>query len=189
MLFMIMRYLSYIVVLLPGLLLADPLPAEFYLAQGQEDVRIRGGEESGRFGQILFVRGDINGDGYMDMLIGAPQAAGPAGTSAGKTYLFYGSTTFPDTIDLTVTSADVTISGMVASEWSGYSLASGDFNDDQFDDIAIGAIYSQAGSYYHAGRVYVIYGGPTLPSVIDLAVDSADVIISGGGTDCRHSRS
>jgi hypothetical protein len=182
---MLFRLFCCVATLLPVLLLADPLPQEFYLAQGQENVLIRGGEEAGRFGQAVFVRGDINGDGYMDMLVGAPQASGPAGVGVGKTYVFYGSTSFPDTIDLSVTSASVTISGMVASEWSGYSLASGDFNGDGFDDIAIGALYSQTALFYHGGRVYVLYGGPTLPSVIDLAVDSADVIISGNGYDVR----
>jgi len=174
-----------ITILLPLALWADPLPEEIFIAQGQEDVRIRGGNELGRLGQALFVRGDIDGDGYMDMLIGAPQANGAIGPGSGKTYLFFGSQSLPDTIDLLVSPADVTISGMVANEWSGYSLASGDFNDDGFDDIAIGALYSGTDVFFHAGRIYVIFGASTLPSIIDLAVDSADVIISGGGADFR----
>ena len=164
---------------------SDPLPEEFFIAQGDEDVRIRGEYEMDRLGQTITVQGDVNGDGYPDLLIGAPQADGPVGSGSGKTYIFFGSLSFPDTIDLSVSSADVTIAGMVVGEWSSYSLGSGDLNGDGFDDIVIGAYYSTNPNGYHAGRAYIIFGSESLAPFIDLAVDSADVIIAGGGNDYR----
>ena len=182
-----MRVLISIAFLLmfAGTAISDPLPEEFFIAQGEEDIRIRGENEMDRLGQTITVQGDVNGDGYPDLLAGAPQAEGSVGSAAGKTYVFFGSLSFPDTIDLSISSADLTIAGMVASEWSGYSLASGDLNGDGFDDIVIGAYYSTNPNGYHAGRVYIVFGGENISPYIDLAVDSADVIIAGGGSDYR----
>ncbi len=163
----------------------DPLPGEIYLAQGEEDIRIRGAEAVGKLGSAACAFGDLNGDGYKDLVTSAPRAHGPVGTGAGQTYIFFGTPTFPDTIDLTQTDADVTIYGMVVNEWSGSALASGDLNGDGFDDLVIGALYSYSGSGSHAGRVYVLFGGEVFPPQWDLSTDSADVIIAGGGSGYR----
>ncbi len=163
----------------------DPLPGEFYLAQGEEDIRIRGAEAVGKLGSAACAFGDLNGDGYKDLVTSAPRADGPVGVGAGRTYIFFGAQTFPDTIDLTQTNADVTIYGMVENEWSGSALASGDLNGDGFDDLVIGALYSYSSFGSHAGRVYVLFGGDVFPPERDLSVDSADVIIVGGGSGYR----
>ena len=164
---------------------SDPLPGAFYLAQGDENILVRGDSTSDRLGTTTLVRGDLNGDGYMDLVVGAPRGQGSAGLGSGITYVFFGAPAFPDTIDLLLSSADVTIYGMTGNEWSGSSLACGDLNMDGFDDLAIGAPYSGTSTGSHAGRIYLIFGQETIPSYIDLAVDSADVIIAGGGVEYR----
>jgi hypothetical protein len=182
-----MRWLIIIALLLTAAARAftDPLPDEIYLGQGEADVRIRGAMPADRLGNAVAARGDVNGDGYVDVAVAASKADGPAGAGTGVTYVFYGATILPDTIDLSYMEADVTITGMQENEWSGYSLTSGDLNNDGFDDLAIGAIYSTTPSAFHAGRVYILFGDQTWSPFIDLSVDSADVIIGGGGYDFR----
>jgi hypothetical protein len=46
--------------------------------------------ESGRFGSYVGFAGDVDGDGFPDLLVGAPAFHGKGGESAGKAYLFYG---------------------------------------------------------------------------------------------------
>lgn len=162
---------------------SDPLPDNYYLAQGSEDVLIQGAMASDRMGSTILARGDLNGDGFTDLVIGAPRAQGPSGPGTGQTYVFFGATSFPDTIDLGTSSADVTILGMLSNEWSGSSLACGDLNMDGFDDLAIGAPYSGTFAHAQSGCVYVLFGRQSFSPYIDLAVDSADVIIAGTGAD------
>ena len=97
--------------------------------------------------------GDVNGDGFADIIIGAPQGD-DGGSGAGEAYVIFGKATGFGTIDLTTLApADgFIIQGDIASDNLGISVASaGDFNNDGFDDVIVGT----AGS---AGRAYVILG-------------------------------
>ncbi|HND28415.1 MAG TPA: MopE-related protein, partial [Myxococcota bacterium] len=89
--------------------------------------------------------GDINGDGYADMLIGAP--GGDAGaTDGGTVFLIYGSAS-PSSHALT--SYDGRIVGDTANLAIGSSLAAaGDVNSDGFPDVIVGANYSNTGGAY-----------------------------------------
>ncbi len=94
--------------------------------------------------------GDINGDGYDDLLIGASGYH----EFGGAVYLFYGSETL--ITDTSVTTADATFDATDA-QYAGSNLTTGDFNDDGYDDIVINARnYAVDGST--VGAVYIIYG-------------------------------
>lgn len=75
--------------------------------------------------------GDFNGDGYADVLTGAPSnnLAG-SGNSQGYAYVYYG----PFAND---TTPDVWINGTEANGQFGYSLAAGKFNNDAFWDALV----------------------------------------------------
>ena len=127
--------------------------------------------------------GDINGDGYDDVIIGA-QYADPPGKpwdwNAGETYVIFGSSNPPQIIDLNYQTADITICGDDADERSGWAVASGDINGDEYDDIIIGAYTADPPGGLNAGKTYVIFGfSPPIPVIIDLCLSSANITVCG----------
>ncbi|MDH5715253.1 MAG: hypothetical protein OEZ30_06795, partial [Candidatus Aminicenantes bacterium] len=127
--------------------------------------------------------GDINGDGYMDIIIGAHYAdpGDPARANAGETYVIFGSSSPPSTIDLSTESADITVCGAAAYDHSGWAVGSGDVNGDGYDDIIIGARWADPGGRNVAGETYVVFGDnyTSPPYTIDLSSQSADITIYG----------
>lgn len=98
--------------------------------------------------------GDVNGDGFDDVLVGSEYCSPTPATDnrEGRVYLFLGSAT-----GLSTTSAWM-IQGGGAEESLGWSIASaGDVNNDGYDDVIVGAPWA---SYPedHEGRAYVFYG-------------------------------
>ena len=80
----------------------------------------------------------------------------------------------PLVIDLNSTSADLTVFGDDVRDQFGRSVAAGDINGDTIDDLIIGARLADP-----AGETYVIYGGASLPTTIDLNSTSADLTVFG----------
>src|SRR3989339_995994 len=105
-------------------------------------------EASGDYLSSSFASGDINGDGYSDILIGAPYHNG----FAGIVYLIYGGSSLLSST--TLSSAGVVKFSGEADSGAGVSIATGNFNGDEYDDILIGA----TGYNNDTGRVYLIYG-------------------------------
>ena len=112
------------------------------------------GEEGG-FGLSATSAGDVNNDGFADIIVGAyGNSAG--GYAAGRAYVFSGQT--GDTLYV--------FTGEAPGDWFGYFRAvasAGDVNNDGFDDLIVGARYNDAGGD-DAGRAYVFSGqtGDTL---------------------------
>ena len=125
----------------------------------------------------LLTSDDVNGDGKDDLLIGARFGDGPNNSrpDSGEAYVIYGSDPLPETIDLANGEADVTIFAAEPNDQIGYAGALADVNDDGLPDIIIGAPFASGG----VGAVYVIFGGPSLSSVIDLAESEADLTLRG----------
>ncbi|MES2643920.1 MAG: MopE-related protein [Myxococcota bacterium] len=93
------------------------------------------------FGYRVAGAGDVNGDGYDDLIVGGYKYS----TSRGRAYLYLGGASgITDTADLTLT-------GAAASSNFGYSVASaGDVNADGYDDVVIGA-YGSGYAYVYSG--------------------------------------
>ena len=103
------------------------------------DVTILGKVDGDRLGRSVSSAGDVNGDGFDDIIVGA-RFNNEAGTYAGAAYIFFGSSTLSGTINLGgVDSADVTFLGKAANDNLGSSVSgAGDVNDDGVDDAIRG---------------------------------------------------
>jgi len=157
---------------------SDAPPASVDLNSTTADMTISGEAAYEKFGRSVS-SGDINGDGYADVIIGDPYATTSAGGGAGKTFVIFGSFTPPASVDLNSTAAGMTISGEGSSNWSGDSVSSGDINGDGFADVIIGAFAADAPGGNDIGETYVIFGSDSPPAEVDLNSTPADMTISG----------
>ncbi|MFN0193854.1 MAG: beta strand repeat-containing protein [Aestuariivirga sp.] len=156
-------------------------PAAFDLStlDGTNGFRLDG---NGSIGQSVSSAGDVNGDGFADLLIGEDVAA-PGGTFfAGQTFVVFGKASgFGSAFDLAVLDGTngFRLDGSDAGDFSGGSVSSaGDFNDDGFDDILIGARGGDPGGDENAGETYLVFGtaSGTLASLSLSALDGTNGI-------------
>jgi hypothetical protein len=118
------------------------------------------GESAGdNSGEVISGAGDVNGDGFDDLIIGAV-GNDEAGALSGQTYLVFGRSS-GWSMDTDLSDADASFIGEEANDRSGFSVSdTGDINGDGYDDILIGAPQNSEGGTY-AGQVYLILGKRT----------------------------
>ncbi len=105
--------------------------------------------------------GDINGDGYQDVLIGAPYGApyAPYGADydlelAGKVEILLGGAY--------LSASRLSVFGQHSGDRIGYSVSSsGDINHDGYDDFVTGGV----NIYGSSGKAYLFNGTPNNPSL------------------------
>ncbi len=109
--------------------------------------------------------GDINGDGFADILIGAPGARANGLAGAGQSYVIFGkSGGFGASVNLANLNGKngFTINGTQTFAYSGAAVSSaGDVNGDGFDDAIVGtssSYYGGAGFEIGIGESYVVFG-------------------------------
>jgi hypothetical protein len=135
---------------------------------------IKGDSAGDQAGRSVSSAGDVNGDGFDDLIVGAP-LGDDGGYSGGEAYVIFGTASGfgsnlagQRVIDLSTLTASqgfviqgafvVTDGGNRGGDKAGYGVSSaGDINGDGFDDILVGAPYSY-GDNIGTGKAYVIYG-------------------------------
>ena len=124
------------------------------------DASFLGEDQEDRSGLSVSGAGDVNGDGYDDVLIGA-YLDDDGGSAAGQTYLILGKAT-GWTMDTDLSASDASFWGEDADDNSGRSVSgAGDVNGDGYDDILIGAWGDEDGGGNYAGQTYLILGKPS----------------------------
>ena len=121
------------------------------------DVIMTGEGTNGKFGSSVSTAGDVNGDGYSDVIVGASRY--PYATLAGKTYIYYGGSSMNNIADVSMTGEGVANSG-----FGGSVSTAGDLNADGYSDVIIGANFQNTAT----GKAYIYYGGSPMNSNWDL---------------------
>ncbi len=150
-----------VVFLFPSLTFAPVEALDYGMDQdlGSVDASYIGEMNVDTSGMSIDIAGDVNGDGYDDILIGA-MYNDENGDNAGQTYLIFGKST-GWTMDIDLSNADASFLGEHEGDISGRRVAGvGDVNADGYDDFVIGAPWNDE-SFKMAGQTYLIFGKAT----------------------------
>jgi hypothetical protein len=118
-----------------------------------------------RLGTAVSANGDVNGDGYADILLGAPTASSQSNPAT--CYLAYGGPNLKNfTVQGLVTpSKGITLTGASSQSQAGYSVSiGGSVNSDKYGDMLIAAPGSHGSSF--VATTYLIYGGTNLQNIV-----------------------
>ncbi|MDO9338776.1 MAG: hypothetical protein Q7T61_20480 [Caulobacter sp.] len=152
-------------------------PAVFELSSldGANGFRIDGVAADDRSSWTVASAGDVNDDGYIDLIIGAPYTDWN-GAASGSAYIVFGKGT-GFTASLSLADLDgangFRIDGAVSNEVIGHTISpAGDINKDGFDDVIVGGIWASPNGNAIAGVSYVVFGGSAFTAT--LAASSLD---------------
>jgi hypothetical protein len=107
---------------------------------------------SNRFGWSVSAAGDVNGDNYDDVIIGASAQLPYVPYRPGRAYVYYGSPSgLADSADWVV------VSDQIGEDFAYNVSTAGDVNNDGYDDVIVGSRRHSNGENYE-GCAYVYYG-------------------------------
>ena len=128
---------------------------------GMDGFRLDGAAAGDRAGVSVAKAGDVNNDGFSDVIIGATGADPDSRTNAGSAYVVLGSVSFAATIELSSLNGanGFRLDGATMGDEFGISVSSaGDVNNDNFDDVVVGAPGADPSNESAAGSAYVFFG-------------------------------
>ena len=157
---------------------------------GSVGVRFIVNEDDYNAGRSVSLIGDVNGDGFDDIIIGAPFTGGFYDRD-GEAFVVFGGDSLGASIDLGTLDGDDGFAVTPVGDYDtlGFSVGGGgDVNGDGFDDLIIGAQNANA----YAGEAYVVFGNNFTGAVTHAGDDGdndftgtagVDVMIGGRGDD------
>jgi hypothetical protein len=141
---------------------------------GTNGFRLSGVDIVDRSGRSVSSAGDVNGDGFADVIVGAPQGGADY---EGESYVVFGKASWAGTPSLDLATLDGTngfrLTGIDPDDGAGFSVSSaGDVNGDGFADLIVGAFLAESsGGATSEGESYVVFGKAswTATPTLDLA--------------------
>ncbi len=154
------------------------------------DARFTGKEANDALGYDIGQGGDVNGDGYNDIIISAPSASNEE--RPGRAYVVFGESTVDWGMNFILEdSADISIEAVDNDHPLGRSIdIIGDLNDDGYDEFIIGNIYDEGLGLSNQGAAYLFMGKSNGWSR-HMSPGDADAIFyghsvnSGAGSTCK----
>jgi len=120
-------------------------------------------ETDDRFSKAM-ATGDFNGDGITDLAVGAPGESPGSFPKSGAVFIYIGTEAgglrpWHSILQSNPTPQGYALGLNEEGDEFGYALASGDFDLDGFDDLAVGAPGESPGSGPKSGAVFLYKGG------------------------------
>ncbi|MGD8413841.1 MAG: FG-GAP-like repeat-containing protein, partial [Candidatus Latescibacterota bacterium] len=120
---------------------------------GTYDLRVEGPSGSLSYGAVVSYAGDVNGDGFGDVIVGDYGYNGGAGTLEGGAWVYLGSGG-----GLSTTAAWSAVGGAAYTYFGSNVSTAGDVNGDGYDDIIVGTGSWTNPGGFKVGRVWVYHG-------------------------------
>jgi hypothetical protein len=111
------------------------------IASGEGGFKLFGDSASDKAGQSVSGAGDVNGDGFADLIVGAPYDDNDGGTDAGAAYIFHGGD-YDQSVDQQGTAVNDILTGSAADE----SMVGGRGNDILDSNGGADVLYGGAGN-------------------------------------------
>ena len=140
------------------------------------DLTLTGVHEGARFGASLAMVGDADGNGYDDILIGAPHQNNDTGNTTGAILLYSGFVT-----GLNSNPVWIEFGGSIGGLFGASVDAAGDVDGDGYADLLVSEM-GWEGSDGGLGRVHIYLGNATLESNSTMIEGTEDDLILGYAT-------
>jgi Ca2+-binding RTX toxin-like protein len=154
-------------------------------ALGTDGFVINGTVLSDFSGRSVSSAGDVNGDGYDDLIVGA-NGADPNGSASGASYVVFGKAN-NTAVNLSAIASGIggfVINGAAVNDYSGRSVSSaGDVNGDGFDDLMVGVYGADPNGRSGSGASYVVFGGNFTGDVTQVGTTNNDNLLGTAGND------